>query len=118
MLSPSVHAHSSVPFPPATARAAVRAARRRNVARFRRRLAKFRLVALRHLVRVYPNGYRTDTSNCSPWSMWFAGASVATLNWQLWDAEVMANLAFFRDNGACGYVNLCSLHTRHDQQPI
>ena len=28
----------------------------------------------------------------------------ATLNWQAFDCDVRTNLAFFRDNGACGYV--------------
>lgn len=91
------------------------------------RLSSFRTMARRHLVRVYPDGIRVDSSNFCPWSMWFAGASLATLNWQViarqetlishlrcltlggslkqvWDRDVMTNLAFFRENGACGYV--------------
>eukprot|EP00038_Savillea_parva_P010699 m.192112 g.192112 ORF g.192112 m.192112 type:complete len:493 (+) comp18564_c0_seq1:78-1556(+) len=67
------------------------------------RLMLFRRMASRHLVRVYPNGQRLTSSNYCPWAMWFAGASMATLNWQVWDRDVMTNLAFFRDNGACGY---------------
>mmetsp|Transcript_15419 Transcript_15419/g.39822 ORF Transcript_15419/g.39822 Transcript_15419/m.39822 type:complete len:468 (-) Transcript_15419:110-1513(-) len=75
-----------------------------SVAEMRKRLLSFRKLAARHLARVYPDGIRIDSSNFCPWSMWFAGASCATLNWQVWDRDVMTNLAFFRDNGACGYV--------------
>eukprot|EP00037_Helgoeca_nana_P000698 m.23084 g.23084 ORF g.23084 m.23084 type:complete len:476 (-) comp10905_c0_seq1:90-1517(-) len=69
------------------------------------RLSSFRRMSARHLVRVYPDGIRINSSNFCPWSMWFTGASLATLNWQVWDRDVMTNLGFFRENGACGYVH-------------
>lgn len=47
------------------------------------RLSSFRRMSARHLVRVYPDGIRINSSNFCPWSMWFAGASLATLNWQV-----------------------------------
>ena len=35
-----------------------------------------------HLVRIYPNGTRIDSSNYEPHKYWAAGAQLVAINWQ------------------------------------
>eukprot|EP00798_Chlamydomonas_sp_ICE-L_P030754 gene30754-35791_t len=58
----------------------------------------------KHLVRIYPSNWRVDSSNYNPISAWSLGASIAALNWQVWDKGMWINEARFMDNGGCGYV--------------
>lgn len=58
----------------------------------------------RNVMRVYPSGLRITSSNFQPWRAWMLGAQMVCLNWQHFDDAVRTNLAFFRANGACGYV--------------
>ncbi|GLC40956.1 hypothetical protein PLESTB_000962700 [Pleodorina starrii] len=58
----------------------------------------------RHLARVYPAGWRVTSGNYNPMRAWVRGASLAALNWQVWDKALWANEARFMDNGGCGYV--------------
>ncbi|XP_021368039.1 1-phosphatidylinositol 4,5-bisphosphate phosphodiesterase eta-2-like isoform X2 [Mizuhopecten yessoensis] len=57
------------------------------------------------LVRTYPSGSRTDSSNYNPVPMWAAGCQVVALNFQTTGAEPMQLLhGKFLDNGGSGYV--------------
>mmetsp|Transcript_1910 Transcript_1910/g.5062 ORF Transcript_1910/g.5062 Transcript_1910/m.5062 type:complete len:502 (-) Transcript_1910:548-2053(-) len=60
--------------------------------------------ARRHLLRVYPAGWRIASGNYDPSQAWALGTSFAALNWQTWDKPLWINQAKFRDNGGCGYV--------------
>jgi hypothetical protein len=54
----------------------------------------------KHLLRVYPGAWHMlQNTNLSPEKAWSYGASLAALNWQLWDEPVAVNLAFFTNNG-------------------
>lgn len=47
----------------------------------------------RHLMRVYPAGWRVDSSNYNPMIAWARGASLAALNWQSWGKPLWLNQA-------------------------
>ncbi|KAM6169489.1 1-phosphatidylinositol 4,5-bisphosphate phosphodiesterase delta-1 isoform 2-T2 [Rhynchocyon petersi] len=57
-----------------------------------------------HLSRIYPAGWRTDSSNYSPVEMWNAGCQIVALNFQTPGLEMDLYQGRFQDNGACGYV--------------
>ncbi|XP_076985919.1 1-phosphatidylinositol 4,5-bisphosphate phosphodiesterase delta-1 isoform X2 [Tamandua tetradactyla] len=57
-----------------------------------------------HLTRIYPAGWRTDSSNYSPVEMWNGGCQIVALNFQTPGPEMDVYQGRFRDNGACGYV--------------
>ncbi|XP_032126273.1 1-phosphatidylinositol 4,5-bisphosphate phosphodiesterase delta-1 isoform X3 [Sapajus apella] len=57
-----------------------------------------------HLSRIYPAGWRTDSSNYSPVEMWNGGCQIVALNFQTPGAEMDVYQGRFQDNGACGYV--------------
>lgn len=57
------------------------------------------------LVRTYPSGSRTDSSNYNPVPMWAAGCQVVALNFQTTGGEPMQLLhGKFMDNGGSGYI--------------
>ncbi|RSL65576.1 hypothetical protein CEP53_003651 [Fusarium sp. AF-6] len=59
----------------------------------------------RHMVRVYPDASRIDSSNLSPLQYWRYGVQMAALNYQTSDLNMGLNHAMFNggtDN--CGYV--------------
>ncbi|XP_055346908.1 1-phosphatidylinositol 4,5-bisphosphate phosphodiesterase delta-1-like [Paramacrobiotus metropolitanus] len=58
----------------------------------------------RQLVRIYPDGLRTDSSNYDPIPMLHAGCQIVALNYQDRRAETQVYKAMFRDNGGCGYL--------------
>lgn len=59
-------------------------------------LAKVFEYTSKHLLRCYPSGWRMiDNTNPDPTNPWAIGASLAALNWQLWDEAVWTNVAFF-----------------------
>ncbi|KAG2502089.1 hypothetical protein HYH03_000581 [Edaphochlamys debaryana] len=58
----------------------------------------------KHMMRVYPAGWRVDSGNYNPMAAWVRGASLAALNWQVWDKPLWINSGRFMDNGHCGYV--------------
>lgn len=58
----------------------------------------------KHMLRVYPAGWRVGSSNYNPTIAWSAGACFAALNWQNWDEPLWINEGFFKDNGQCGYL--------------
>ncbi|XP_006869217.1 PREDICTED: 1-phosphatidylinositol 4,5-bisphosphate phosphodiesterase delta-1 isoform X2 [Chrysochloris asiatica] len=57
-----------------------------------------------HLSRIYPAGWRTDSSNYNPVDMWNAGCQIVALNFQTPGLEMDVYQGRFQDNGACGYV--------------
>ncbi|KAI1316363.1 Phospholipase C [Mortierella claussenii] len=57
-----------------------------------------------HLTRVYPAGFRINSTNYDPHHHWAAGAQVVALNYQSHDRGMQMNNAMFTMNGHCGYV--------------
>ncbi|XP_026217717.1 1-phosphatidylinositol 4,5-bisphosphate phosphodiesterase delta-4 isoform X3 [Anabas testudineus] len=58
----------------------------------------------RQLTRVYPSGFRTDSSNFNPQEMWNAGCQIVALNFQTAGEGMDMNDGLFSQNGHCGYV--------------
>ncbi|CAI9540028.1 unnamed protein product, partial [Staurois parvus] len=58
----------------------------------------------RQLTRIYPDGWRTDSSNYSPVDMWNVGCQIVALNFQTSCREMDVYQGKFHDNGFCGYV--------------
>uniref|UniRef100_A0A8C4IXJ8 Phosphoinositide phospholipase C n=1 Tax=Dicentrarchus labrax TaxID=13489 RepID=A0A8C4IXJ8_DICLA len=58
----------------------------------------------RQLTRVYPSGFRTDSSNFNPQEMWNAGCQIVALNYQTAGEGMDLNDGLFSQNGNCGYV--------------
>ena len=57
-----------------------------------------------HLCRVFPAGYRVDSSNFNPQEMWNVGTQMAALNYQKTGQAMHINEGRFRQNGHCGFV--------------
>ena len=53
---------------------------------------------MRHLMRIYPSGYRVKSSNPNPLIFWRRGVQMTALNWQTYDLPMQLNEAMF----ACG----------------
>ncbi|XP_032385919.1 1-phosphatidylinositol 4,5-bisphosphate phosphodiesterase delta-4 isoform X2 [Etheostoma spectabile] len=58
----------------------------------------------RQLSRIYPGGFRTNSSNYNPQEMWNVGCQMVALNFQTAGLEMDLNDGLFRQNGCCGYV--------------
>ncbi|XP_056157049.1 1-phosphatidylinositol 4,5-bisphosphate phosphodiesterase delta-4 [Lampris incognitus] len=58
----------------------------------------------RQLTRVYPSGFRTDSSNFNPQEMWNAGCQFVALNFQTAGEGMDLNDGLFSQNGHCGYI--------------
>lgn len=58
----------------------------------------------RNLIRIYPGGGRTNSSNLKPIPMWNGGCQIVSLNYQTEDKPNLFNTAKFRQNGNCGYA--------------
>lgn len=56
------------------------------------------------LIRTYPAGTRTDSSNYNPVPMWCGGCQVVALNFQTGGEEMQLLHGRFLDNGNSGYV--------------
>ncbi|XP_041367391.1 1-phosphatidylinositol 4,5-bisphosphate phosphodiesterase delta-1-like isoform X2 [Gigantopelta aegis] len=56
------------------------------------------------LIRTYPSGSRTDSSNYRPIEMWNHGCQVVALNYQTGTEPMQLNCGRFLDNGASGYI--------------
>ncbi|KAK3101770.1 hypothetical protein FSP39_006226 [Pinctada imbricata] len=56
------------------------------------------------LVRTYPKGTRTNSSNYYPVPVWNYGCQVVALNVQTSDKSLTLNAAKFKDNAGCGYL--------------
>ncbi|MEE6467416.1 hypothetical protein FKM82_007233 [Ascaphus truei] len=59
---------------------------------------------MRQLTRIYPAGWRTDSSNYSPLDMWNVGCQIVALNFQTPGTEMDVHQGRFQDNGFSGYV--------------
>ncbi|KAF8937226.1 Phospholipase C [Haplosporangium gracile] len=57
-----------------------------------------------HLTRVYPAGFRINSTNYDPHHHWAGGCQVVALNYQSHDRGMQMNNAMFTMNGHCGYV--------------
>ncbi|KAF3857309.1 hypothetical protein F7725_009168, partial [Dissostichus mawsoni] len=58
----------------------------------------------RQLTRIYPSGFRTDSSNFNPQEMWNVGCQIVALNFQTAGEGMDLNDGLFRQNNSCGYV--------------
>lgn len=60
------------------------------------------------IVRIYPAGYRVDSSNYDPQDAWEVGCQVVAINFQgsvMWHKSTLwINAGKFRGNGGCGFV--------------
>lgn len=70
----------------------------------RENLFEYRKFSSTHMVRVYPHAWRQDSSNYIPTDHWNAGCQMVALNYQQVSMPMLANFAFFNQNGNCGYV--------------
>ncbi|XP_074013030.1 1-phosphatidylinositol 4,5-bisphosphate phosphodiesterase delta-1 isoform X1 [Numenius arquata] len=59
---------------------------------------------IRHLSRIYPAGWRTDSSNYNPVDLWNVGCQIVALNFQTAGTEMDVYQGRFQDNGFSGYV--------------
>ncbi|KAL7976451.1 hypothetical protein Chor_008400 [Crotalus horridus] len=59
---------------------------------------------VQHLSRIYPAGWRTDSSNYNPVEMWNIGCQIVALNFQSRSSEMDIHQGRFQENGGCGYV--------------
>ncbi|CAG9539958.1 unnamed protein product [Cercopithifilaria johnstoni] len=68
----------------------------------------------KQITRVYPKGKRVDSSNFWPIKFWNCGCQMAAINMQTPDIPFQMNVAFFEQNGRCGYVPKPSLMRKAD----
>uniref|UniRef100_A0AAV2LCK3 Phosphoinositide phospholipase C n=1 Tax=Knipowitschia caucasica TaxID=637954 RepID=A0AAV2LCK3_KNICA len=66
--------------------------------------AEFVMHNARQLTRVYPSGFRTDSSNYIPQEMWNVGCQIVALNFQTAGEGMDLNDGLFSQNGGCGYI--------------
>ena len=60
---------------------------------------------VRYLMRVYPSGFRVNSSNFDPLGFWRRGVQMVALNWQTYDLGVQLNEAMFASgDDKSGYV--------------
>ncbi|KAI5793030.1 PLC-like phosphodiesterase [Geopyxis carbonaria] len=60
---------------------------------------------IRYLMRVYPSGFRVNSSNFDPLGFWRRGAQMVALNWQTYDLGLQLNDAMFASaHDKSGYV--------------
>ena len=60
---------------------------------------------MRHLMRVYPSGFRVQSSNPDPLLFWRRGTQMVALNWQTYDLPMQLNEAMFAAGAdRLGYV--------------
>lgn len=60
---------------------------------------------MRHMMRVYPNGWRVASTNFDPLTYWRRGVQMAALNWQTYDLGMQINDAMFEGGtDVSGYV--------------
>jgi hypothetical protein len=56
------------------------------------------------LLRLYPDGFRQDSSNPNPINAWNSGIQMVALNYQSYDDMMALCYGKFLDNGGCGYI--------------
>ncbi|KAI5078690.1 hypothetical protein GOP47_0006361 [Adiantum capillus-veneris] len=57
-----------------------------------------------NILRVYPRGWRVDSSNYNPVKAWLLGAQMVAVNIQGYGKHLWVAQGLFRANGGCGYV--------------
>ncbi|XP_053170366.1 1-phosphatidylinositol 4,5-bisphosphate phosphodiesterase delta-4 [Scomber japonicus] len=70
----------------------------------------------RQLTRIYPSGFRTDSSNFNPQEMWNAGCQIVALNFQTAGEGMDLNDGLFSQNGRSGYILKPSFMRDADQK--
>eukprot|EP00300_Choanocystis_sp_HF-7_P004974 c13810_g1_i2.p1 GENE.c13810_g1_i2~~c13810_g1_i2.p1 ORF type:complete len:844 (+),score=164.53 c13810_g1_i2:113-2644(+) len=65
---------------------------------------KYRNITRTHLMRIYPNARRIDSSNYDPFTAWLLGAQIVAMNWQTPGVPMWVYKGFFLANGGCGYI--------------
>ncbi|XP_067009832.2 1-phosphatidylinositol 4,5-bisphosphate phosphodiesterase classes I and II [Anabrus simplex] len=68
------------------------------------------------LSRVYPAGFRFDSSNFMPQVFWNAGCQLVALNYQTLDLAMQLNLGMFEYNHRCGYILKPEFMRRRDRR--
>lgn len=67
--------------------------------------AKLEKHNMKHLMRVYPSGWRVQSSNPDPLVFWRRGVQMVALNWQTYDLPMQMNEAMFASGtDRLGYV--------------
>jgi len=66
--------------------------------------ADFVQLTERQLVKIYPAGSRTGSSNFSPFPFWSVGCQILAFNYQDTAKVMRLYRGWFRQNGNCGYV--------------
>ena len=65
---------------------------------------EYRRFTSTNMVRIYPHGLRTNSTNYMPLDHWDVGAQMVALNYQTISVAMLINWAQFALNGRCGYV--------------
>jgi phosphatidylinositol phospholipase C delta len=75
---------------------------------------------MRYIMRVYPSGFRVNSSNFDPIGFWRRGVQMVALNWQTYDLGVQLNDAMFASaDDKSGYVlKPKALRGRSTQDPV
>jgi hypothetical protein len=68
------------------------------------------------LSRVYPAGYRFDSSNFMPQLFWNCGCQLVALNYQSLDLGMQLNLGIYEYNQRCGYLLKPEFMRRKDRR--
>ncbi|CAH1707129.1 unnamed protein product [Chironomus riparius] len=68
------------------------------------------------LSRVYPAGYRFDSSNFMPQLFWNCGCQLVALNYQTLDLGMQLNLGIYEYNQRCGYLLKPEFMRRKDRR--
>ena len=68
------------------------------------------------LSRVYPAGYRFDSSNFMPQLFWNCGCQLVALNYQSLDLGMQLNLGIYEYNQCCGYLLKPEFMRRKDRR--
>jgi len=70
----------------------------------------------RQLSRVYPAGYRFDSSNFMPQLFWNCGCQLVALNYQTLDLGMQLNVGIYEYNQRCGYLLKPEFMRRKDRR--
>lgn len=78
--------------------------------------ADFRRYNVKCMARVYPKGFRFDSSNYNTFPSWSAGCQLVAINYQTPGDPLYYNEAMFAREGGCGYI-LKPLHMIDPSKP-
>ncbi|GMM36981.1 phosphatidylinositol phospholipase C [Saccharomycopsis crataegensis] len=57
-----------------------------------------------HLMRIYPSGYKINSSNFDPTTFWKFGCQMVATNWQTWDLGEQINESMFNYGSRSGFI--------------